>query len=1498
MDVTQPIRQSFADEHVIGTDPPMRPELSGYWRRKINAFAGRALSDKAMTAEQDLRSGMQRLYGLALSPGCVEGLTVSADRGAVGQEPALANVQVAPGIGIARSGEDISLGRTVRLPVGDIQVVIRVDHADALAGNGAVEPDAPLPSDEAGGTAARLRPEKPRRIGQRLAQIAGKAESAALPHVAVLVAQPVAAEILGRPGDDCPPDPRDDPYVDLRRIDGARLLLYLWPAEMVSLDGGPDYALPPDDAARRNRLAYSVFETERLLADDEQHPWEAWGVPLALIGFTADWKLDFVDGHAVARVGGTPRRRSSIAPYAGDARLWQARLDQFTGQIAQLPSFDPEVLRAAFVRMPPVGVLPAAVFDTVRRRQSFFPSGFAVDAVPVAHSNFNLAISESAGLAPFDRGQADAVELLVPVPDAVYEPGLLQIEAEDPRFGQAIKALRDDRTRWLVRRQMARRRYDRLMETVSGMVIGWPGTDLPAEENSPAPHVQTPVEVTRTRRIAANSAKRAHTMANANATLAISASDTIWFWLRIHSDSQMTGLSLRLASDSRKGTAANFAKGVFWGVPDAMPIADDATGLAQRRIGDLPDSGAWIRLEVPASAVWDAAGGNLDAFSINAVEFTQRGGDVEWASMGKIDAAGLVYTYIADDAPSGATLTADDQAGEGWPWQAVAGREALSVDDFGTAVTADVRRAAALDGFRAEWDGKDFLADDLAAVDENGIGAFLSAVDARLKATNDAIDLGFVRARADIYRVRQIMLGADAASRLVTSPSIADLALRDEGARATSKGISEFLTAAIDRTPAETVINISGAPVAAAAAAQPAATFQPQLMTLNITKMAAFAPTPTPAPAPTRFAATTFAAAPTRSFAATSFTATPMLVSAPLMTTTALTAVAAPVAAVSPTAVVAAPSLFQAATVRPAFNLDSFVLSRDVTRYATIDIQRQVPIAGLVERTASVAERLKPQPAVEAMQYALASKAAVVDTLTGLSNGTNGRPEGIALGDIPMAGFRRVGNDDEVPTLRQLMVDKTADPHLYEDTDTLPTNDQTKHEADYFTAAVQAIDNSIAIMRLVEGRVALFEELAASLRELKASIEKSADEAAAYMRSVDVEVAEARHDLATAERLRLEERVRIDAVNARRAAVLETHVSAIAWRRVRAADVRDEVPLIEAASGLAPSPVAICQRDHADAPDEIHDYVQLLREVPVSWFPAIATMVERIERLESAQAALRTMIERAMFPYWFAPPPPPPVFSPFLLGVHNAMIASRQVVEERRLAVTMFEPALISSLSLVQAQVQLTQSSTIGDLLVGTHRQPALTRAAQEEIDAITTVAGCLHESFGEVSAIVRLGWAETLSSFDQPAPLANLAGLPGWGEVPVELRRSLQGFVDWLFSRIDRAKHPAEDAINELVRICLLMAAQAPVDKIVPAHLIAPAPARLGSKLFLALDVSRVRKGMMTLVRDDRDRIISRAVVDDIVDGRAQATITHVTAAITTITPAMRFQLVGGTVF
>src|SRR5690606_18213072 len=364
-------------------------------------------------------------------------------------------------------------------------------------------------------------------------------------------------------------------------------------------------------------------------------------------------------------------------------------------------------------------------------------------------------------------------------------------EAPDRRFGEAIRDLRRARTEALVRRQMARRRHDRLLETVTGAVQGWRDSDLPLEENTPRPYVPVPGEVPRTRRFAANTAKRSHEMIHADATLSVSNGDRLWFWVRLHDVSRMTGLSLRVGHERGSSGAPRFEKGVYWGRPDALPIAAEAQRLDSRKAGELPEGGGWVRLEVPADAVWDAAGGTLAGFAIDSLEFAQRGGDVEWASFGKLDGTGQIFTYLADDAPAGAELTLDGAAG-GWPWQGVAEREALAVPAFGTMLVGDVRRAAALDAFRAHWT-QPFLAADLDAVDEGGIASFLASVDARLKATNDAVDLGFVRARSDIYRVRQIMLGADSASRLVTSPALADLAERDEGARATSEKIGNFL---------------------------------------------------------------------------------------------------------------------------------------------------------------------------------------------------------------------------------------------------------------------------------------------------------------------------------------------------------------------------------------------------------------------------------------------------------------------------------------------------------------------------------------------------------------------------------------------------------------------------------------------------------------------------------------------------------------------------------
>src|SRR5579871_6748040 len=174
MNVIHPIARSFSDEHVIGIDPPLQPELPNAWRRRINAFTGRALSDKAMSAEQAMRAGLQRLDGLSRASGVAQGLAVSAAPGAIGAEPALAQLMIAPGIGLARSGEDVQVGRPVRLALGDIPVILTATAANAL---GPMESaSATLAAAIATANSAppvaltpvRLAPEAPRQVGGTL----------------------------------------------------------------------------------------------------------------------------------------------------------------------------------------------------------------------------------------------------------------------------------------------------------------------------------------------------------------------------------------------------------------------------------------------------------------------------------------------------------------------------------------------------------------------------------------------------------------------------------------------------------------------------------------------------------------------------------------------------------------------------------------------------------------------------------------------------------------------------------------------------------------------------------------------------------------------------------------------------------------------------------------------------------------------------------------------------------------------------------------------------------------------------------------------------------------------------------------------------------------------------------------------------------------------------------------------------------------------------------
>lgn len=1484
MRVVAAIARPLRDEHVIAVDPPLLPSLDNVWRRRINPFAGRSLTDRALTAEQDAVAGMQRLRGQAVTAGVVSGLDVLLEPDAREAAPAEAMIQILPGLGLARSGEDVTVSTPRRIALGQLPVHARVDILDAIAAGAAAGA-----LDDATTDDRRL---LPRRHGPRLADLVAAPAAADLPRIAVLVAEPVTATIEARRREDCPPDPRDDPYDDLRRIDGARLLLSFWPTELVGDATTPGYDLPGPGADRRNRLAYRVFEAERRLENDETHPWEDIGVPLALVGFNADWTLDFIDRASVVRLGGRPRPRTALVELCGTPLLWQARVSQFVEHLAELETLTAPALSTAFRQLPPVGFLPVDIMDLTTRRQAFFPASFALSAAPIPLEHLDLAIGESAALAPINLDAPDALELLVPVPERVYEPGLLETAAVDPEFARAMARYVADRTDWLVRREAVRRRRDLVRDALTGVRTAYPRSELPLAEELPYPQDRAPVGATQVRRVAAGGGLHSLQMLDAGSTLQFGQGDRAFVWLRVVDPQGLTGLSLRFGQNTSASDSV-FPFGVFWGASSQMPLGAGDGAVDLRKAGELPDAGSWVRLEVSADARWTASGAALVGTAIDGLDLAQVGGTIEWGPVGKVSADDDETIWIADDGPPGAMLRASSNPRvAGWPQVPAGPTEPPVESDFATGEAGGVRTAIGLQRFRARWTHS-FLAGDFADLDEAGINGFIGAVESRLKVTNDAIDLGFVRARADIYRVRQYMLGGDAASRLVTSPALADIANRQEGARATSADLSKFVESAylsdFERKP-DAPVTKQSKPAAAKAPPVVDTVLGSDLFFngLAISEFAGFTSRvsePEVNPVARRAASIT---------ARPAIVMQPRAFTAPVVETTALAREAVVRAGAAATSFTR-----EAAAIRDASSIPAFFA--EVVDRPRIDfsiVQGQSPLPGAIERTVSVAERLPIAPAVEAHDFAIAGKYAVINALAKLIGDTTQgeRPRGIALADLPAPGFAYIKTTEpEAPRKKNSIGDVlwdrkvNSDGRQYRDLDEKLTS--ARHEADYFSAAVGTLDNTVALMRLVEGRIDLYQTLLADAREVRDALNEQVRLAGARLREIGVELEEARHDHGVATALLAEEQDRVDALNARRTRILADHVKAIVYRRPREIDRLQTIPIAATTAALAEPPVAACLRDHDAVPEELREYAGLFRDAAVAWFPGVRARLDLIDRLEAARGALVAMRLRAAAPFQLtvartAAAPK------MLAAVHKVIAAQRTVHETRRLAALQVDVVGAAGAGLLAARQALAERASLADLIAGDHHRAALARLAATEVEGLAQVAGCLHASFGETPPVIRLQWAEMLSEFDQPAPLAQLSGLPRWNTLPLELRRRQQGFVDWLFARIDRRIDPAEAAINELVRIALLLAAHAPVERMIPARLIAPAPARIGSLLHLTVDVAVARVGMAALIRGGDGATVAHAVIDDIAEGVARARIVKTFAAVATIAQTMSVHL------
>lgn len=549
----------------------------------------------------------------------------------------------------------------------------------------------------------------------------------------------------------------------------------------------------------------------------------------------------------------------------------------------------------------------------------------------------------------------------------------------------------------------------------------------------------------------------------------------------------------------------------------------------------------------------------------------------------------------------------------------------------------------------------------------------------------------------------------------------------------------------------------------------------------------------------------------------------------------------------------------------------TFTAAPMVNRMIAID--RALKVAQPVHwnlRSSGVKDRVEKAIAIELRQAAFRLRATITQTIFNLELNLNG---------VKFPGFLEPVTGGAPKSVWKALTSTLVE-EVLQGKHEIETQDGS--EADLFSAAVRSLEIASAMLRVVESRIREVQGAINLCRRYQAEVEHLIRDAEVRIADVEDQIAEARHDVTNTVSLLAEERERVDEINARRAAVLAEHVPFVVFHRGRVVELVDDAPVHDVEPALRKSPALEALRHPAPpAPDELHDMVDLWREVQVAWIPELAELLKRIDRADALRRTLELSRRRAAEA--FADHVGAPQKLKGLTGMQavSALFGLRKhaVITARQVHVAA-QPVSYHALTWKQIQVEAPKITTIGDLLSSPHVRSELSRSAARALDGFYKVAANLYRELGEVQPHLRAAWVRLLSEYDDPMDLQDLSVLPRWAEVgtgdkPDPFRkRELQSYVSWLFAQINPHSGDAVALMNDLVRVCILLASHAPVGRIIAGHVETPTPVEPDRMLPIRIDPARVRIGMIALVMV-KDTVVARGVVEDLGDQRALARIT-----------------------
>jgi hypothetical protein len=736
-----------------------------------------------------------------------------------------------------------------------------------------------------------------------------------------------------------------------------------------------------------------------------------------------------------------------------------------------------------------------------------------------------------------------------------------------------------------------------------------------------------------------------------------------------------------------------------------------------------------------------------------------------------------------------------------------------------------------------------------------GVEGFSNYLKSRADRADDLVDYSFVKVQTDVYRIRQLMLDSTSATRLAVSPALASIA-QAETATASQTQISNFL-AGFKKS--------STGPVVAKAKPVVAATVS---MSAAITKSVSSAATEA-------------------SLASVSMGG----ISAGLTSFTQLNTTSALKASLATQSDLPVKNMLAVSDI-------SFISPVKASIPTAIDIVNASPLVGTsFVRTTTIAQRLQNPKSKEARDYSTSSRFEAMQSLLRLADQLSdedggalpGLFDGVDMHGLAGDGFlEKLPGETVVPTSRPLahFINPATRGVLLSKMLTVPTRTllgtpTDPDESAYFSDSTDLSDHVIALMRKIEGRIKLYRDAVAACQQVLTGLRNGVGNLGARMTTIADDLAEARHDVSVARALLAEETQRIADINLRRARVLADEVKFVMYIRPRESDNLLATPTHSVDPGLIDAPVPACLRAHPDLADELLDMLRVVREAPATWFVKIPPLIRRLDRVDYLARSVQTAQLRAQS--GMSLPLLTQANTSSKIGLAMAQVASRQVeaLAPRISALQSLNIASFANLSWMGIQTRAVEVLSFADLADGSHGHSEVAQSAATELQNIRSIVACLHAEFSGIAPVLRLEWAETLSEFDTAPNLRNLASLPRWAEIGYIDRRQMQSYVDWLFAQIEPGQPQAVALINDVVRMCLLLASHAPVDRIISGRMARPiAGVSVGIRIPLIVqEPAKLRVGMQAVIYKG-ESIVARALVEDHGPFEVSANVIHTSAA------------------